>query len=240
MELPVSSYVCSTISPTLENKLYCDGLLVRWPLPNSSYQRIVALKTFYCHKNGKHDIVMVDNKEAASVQKKDGLLTSIYFPNCLSFESQTDSCRWYCQRNEQEGEPCEAKLVDDPDPDDNNLCFLQWYEVLDSRCLLAIDDIDKALGCIWLRWQWWAGKSDVLSDDRVFGFVPICSLKELVHVVAKNPHISTINEESTTKKGYLNLAKKCSRWKTDRFYVNRFYVHRAVDIDENDTVYKHL
>lgn len=53
-------------------------------------------------------------------------------------------------------------VFDEPDLDDNNLFFVQWYKILD-RQKLAFNYIDQALGRIWLYCQRTTGKYKVLS-----------------------------------------------------------------------------
>lgn len=69
--MPISCYIPCTVSPTPENKMHRDGLLIRCPLSNSSNQRIAASKTFYRHENEKYDTVMVDNGEVAAFPKQE-------------------------------------------------------------------------------------------------------------------------------------------------------------------------
>lgn len=138
---------------------------------------------------------MVDNEEAASAQRGDSLVTSIEFSKCLLFlETKLTAAHERENKTCTMKSSCNAVLEDGPDFDENKLCFVQWYELLDCQNLAA-DLVDKVFGCVWSCWQRTSRKSEVLFTGEEFGLIPIDNIKNIVLIVAKDPYIFMIDDD---------------------------------------------
>lgn len=193
-----------------------------------------CFKEILSHENRKHDTVMVENREATSLQNCNSSVTSVWITiwPFLSKIKLTAAHKRKSRKDETKRFRS-AEVEDETDLYDNKLCFVQWYEIPD-RQMLVDDRIDKALGSARLRWQRKPEKSNVLPSGCEFGFVAISSVKGLVHIVLKSPFTSTVNDNARGRKACLNLAKDSCRREADRLYVNRFYELRIVEINENE------
>lgn len=113
---------------------------------------------------------MVDNGKADAVPNENDLHICIWFSKCLFFNIKMTGAHDIVIELEKKGGFCEDALVVDPVQENNKLRFAQWYEILDGR-MLAIDGIDKALGCMRIRWQQMAEQSNLLSAGGKFGIL---------------------------------------------------------------------
>lgn len=126
-------------------------------------------------------------------------------------------------------------MVDEYDLRKNKIFIFQLYDIQD-RQKLAVHYIEQVLCGERLRRKKTAEIWKVLSARQKFGLIPVGSIKELVHIVAKDSCSLKVDDGLTWKKAYQNLAKETCGLKTEQIYVNSIYVPIVVNLDENEIV----
>lgn len=89
-------------------------------------------------------MVMVDNGDAASIQNSDSSVTAVSSGKCLFF-LQIELIAAHGRNNVKKKRFCSPEIEGERDLEDNKLCLVQWYEIL-NRQKLAVDRMDKELG----------------------------------------------------------------------------------------------
>lgn len=73
---------------------------------------------------------------------------------------------------------------------------------------LKTDRIDKALGCLRLRWYQTTGKTGILSAAREFGFVPADVIRGSVHIFRRNTMRDIINGKDSRYQNHFSICDK--------------------------------
>ena len=92
------------------------------------------------------------------------------------------------------------------------MLYVQYMQVTPP-----IDNVEKALNCVYLRWATDDEVDHTVSTQPVrtisvgewFGMIPVGAVKGVVHVLRSNMAVHPFTKEKP--------------WPTHRFYLNRFY-----------------
>lgn len=143
-------------------------------------QRAVASDTFYGSKLESFDSVLITKSVHQNELSGTTYSYSCWFAKVLRFItiSHFENCSFKCpDHNRNNCRECSHCLS-------NDFCFIQWYEIMNKGCSF-VDEIDRTLNSIRLRWQENPGKEGQLLASKENGLVPVESIRGVVRVVSK-------------------------------------------------------
>lgn len=103
---------------------------------------------------------------------------------------------------------------------DRKFCFVHWYEILDEDGL-AIDNIDKVLSCIRLRWKQIPEEPHALSTAKDFGHVPLESIRCAARFVPKDECLDIIVDQTVWEDYEKMRSRNVSVWEARQFFTSR-------------------
>lgn len=87
---------------------------------------------------------------------------------------------------------------------------------------MKIDTIDRVLYCVRLGWHRTEGVPGRFSASREFGFVPLESVKGVVHVARKDSYVFHVEKKSRRRIVAEMRSEEQSGQECKHFYVNKF------------------
>jgi len=173
-------------------------IAIRAPLKRR-IQRFVASPSY--HGRARYDNVLIEHrvlKDGAGARTE----IHLYVAKCLMLYHQSqylDEARQW-QRREGDNGRSVGSRTGTTGEQDSHLVFLRYYDVVP-----ALDGVDRALGCIRLKW------AQSADGYPWYDIQPASTIRGKVHVVRADIGLSS------TKSW-----KDCVDWRGEIFYINRF------------------
>ena len=230
IQLPMSAYVSGLPTPSLSNHQLGDALLMKDD-GRRFLQRVMATKSYYGSETERFDSVIVscDKKETRSPKtpslNENDRTVSVWFGKIICFLRVRKPSKESKECDRHQRRSCPACDNDTS----KEICFLQWYELI-STDMLPLDDFDKTLNCIRLRWQRNEGIVDKLQPSKEYGLVPVESIRGVVHVVRKDPFLSSLCTGDPRRRACEKLLGDSEDWLSEQFFVNRFMTYEVEEL----------
>lgn len=203
--------------PSLSDTRNGSGL-VFLPHTNQRYiQKIVASNTYYNTGKKRYDNVMVE-----SDQDNDDRGMGIWFGHTkvlmrITTQGKLRPGTHLCLiHNRDNCSVCDDKKM-------SELAFIQYYDIL-PRSQMDIDSIEERLNCIRVSWARDGEECHGLDAGKMFGLVPIDSIRGVCHMVRMNSALSNLAAHNKLVQQLQTQLGQRPGWATEWFYVNRFLV----------------
>ncbi|NJK52916.1 MAG: hypothetical protein HC936_08975 [Leptolyngbyaceae cyanobacterium SU_3_3] len=222
IRLPKSAYVSSCRAPTLRDRVK-NGFVEFDDDGWRVIQRAVATDSFYGSSEGRYDTVLVSGEEDSDIPKNGcrSRKISVWIGKVLSFLRIASDVleNGLCPSHKK---TCCIKCAYDAGKE---LCFVQWYEVLSNK-IEKIDEIEKTLECLRIRWHRNPGSESNLSPSKEYALIPVESIRGVVHVVKRKFELPVLTEPTCQRMDAERTGGSDVGWLSETFYVNRFYKYR--------------
>ncbi len=237
VEISRSMYIPSCPAPSMSDMTGDNSVIVVDKSSRITVKRVHSTRKYYGSILGRFDTVMIRNQiiprtntrsesvnsENASTSTGDKNNSEVWFGKCLSIvtirnkalvEKASNICFLH---NKVKCERCNVKSL-------GSYVFVQYYDVAGNDDI-EIDEVEKELGCIRLKWsREHEEQNDGLDRGKVYGLCPIESLLGPVQVVPGAETIRLLDKEKVSFRR--KVEERCGpidRWEGEYYYVNNYY-----------------
>ena len=214
-----SCYISNRSCPTLDN-VNSNGSVHSKKPSDSNIRRVNATHEYYGSSLGRFDNIFL--RSPSNTQLPDDI-DEVWFGKVLSFVTIESSGRL----KQVSTEKCGAHNVENCSSCFGNVkgtyAFVQDYDVVNED-EVPIDEIDKQLNCIRLKWAWSYNEIEESVDcGKQYGLCHIDSILGVTHLVPAFEILRGLNNNSTYKTAVEKNIGPQDRWEGQLFYVNRYY-----------------
>ncbi len=214
-----TAYIINRRCPTLKD-VNESGVAVITDSEFWSVGKITASNIYYGSEMGRYDTVFLRSRSNSShTSDKE----EIWFGKVLSIVTIETAgkfkhvSRLNCAlHNMSNCSICSGQQI-------GTYAFVQYYDIV-KPTEVPIDNIEKTLNCIRLKWA--RTHKDIQEDmdsGKQYGLCHIESLMGVVHVLPAMEILRPLNENSDYKASTIRNIGPLDRWEGHLFYVNRYY-----------------